>query len=142
MLSSYFLTQKQLQVFVCFYQMVVIESCLGLLSSNVLSLFLLTSFTEGFDMTSSFSSLHHNINYALSLPITSEAYILKNPSLGRDYKVQLITTLLFFTSPFPSPVTDEDTVKRYYAKFEERFFQTCEKELLKINTFYSGIYFL
>eukprot|EP00064_Thunnus_orientalis_P015875 superscaffoldBa00003032_g15936 len=35
------------------------------------------------------------------------------------------------------PVTDDDTVKRYYAKFEERFFQTCEKELLKINTFYS-----
>ncbi|KAG7461361.1 xenotropic and polytropic retrovirus receptor 1-like, partial [Solea senegalensis] len=34
-------------------------------------------------------------------------------------------------------VTDDDTVKRYYAKFEERFFQTCEKELLKINTFYS-----
>uniref|UniRef100_A0A3Q3EFU5 Xenotropic and polytropic retrovirus receptor 1a n=1 Tax=Labrus bergylta TaxID=56723 RepID=A0A3Q3EFU5_9LABR len=34
-------------------------------------------------------------------------------------------------------ITDEDTVKRYYAKFEERFFQTCEKELLKINTFYS-----
>lgn len=38
------------------------------------------------------------------------------------------------------PVADEDTVKRYFAKFEERFFQTCEKELLKINTFYSGIY--
>uniref|UniRef100_A0A3Q3JQ11 SPX domain-containing protein n=1 Tax=Monopterus albus TaxID=43700 RepID=A0A3Q3JQ11_MONAL len=38
----------------------------------------------------------------------------------------------------PTPeVTDEDTVKRYYAKFEEKFFQTCEKELLKINTFYS-----
>lgn len=36
------------------------------------------------------------------------------------------------------PVTDEDTVKRYYAKFEEKFFQTCEKELAKINTFYSG----
>lgn len=34
-------------------------------------------------------------------------------------------------------VTDDDTVKRYYAKFEESFFQTCEKELLKINTFYS-----
>uniref|UniRef100_G3PNL4 Xenotropic and polytropic retrovirus receptor 1a n=1 Tax=Gasterosteus aculeatus aculeatus TaxID=481459 RepID=G3PNL4_GASAC len=34
-------------------------------------------------------------------------------------------------------VTDEDTVKRYYAKFEETFFQTCEKELAKINTFYS-----
>ncbi|KAI4882248.1 hypothetical protein NFI96_020067 [Prochilodus magdalenae] len=36
-----------------------------------------------------------------------------------------------------SVVTDEDTVKRYYAKFEEKFFQTCEKELAKINTFYS-----
>jgi hypothetical protein len=36
------------------------------------------------------------------------------------------------------PVTDEDTVKRYYAKFEEKFFQACEKELAKINTFYSG----
>lgn len=34
-------------------------------------------------------------------------------------------------------VTDDDTVKRYYAKFEEKFFQTCEKELAKINTFYS-----
>uniref|UniRef100_H2SVZ3 Xenotropic and polytropic retrovirus receptor 1b n=1 Tax=Takifugu rubripes TaxID=31033 RepID=H2SVZ3_TAKRU len=34
-------------------------------------------------------------------------------------------------------LTDEDTVKRYYAKFEEKFFQTCEKELAKINTFYS-----
>ncbi|XP_063056812.1 xenotropic and polytropic retrovirus receptor 1a [Engraulis encrasicolus] len=34
-------------------------------------------------------------------------------------------------------VTDEDTVKRYYAKFEEKFFQHCEKELAKINTFYS-----
>ncbi|XP_035378086.1 xenotropic and polytropic retrovirus receptor 1a [Electrophorus electricus] len=34
-------------------------------------------------------------------------------------------------------VTDEDTVKRYFAKFEEKFFQTCEKELSKINTFYS-----
>uniref|UniRef100_UPI00398EE5CB xenotropic and polytropic retrovirus receptor 1 homolog n=1 Tax=Pristiophorus japonicus TaxID=55135 RepID=UPI00398EE5CB len=34
-------------------------------------------------------------------------------------------------------VTDEDTVKRYYAKFEEKFFQCCEKELAKINTFYS-----
>lgn len=52
----------------------------------------------------------------------------------------LITISLCFL--VPPPVTDEDTVKRYYAKFEERFFQTCEKELLKINTFYSGICFL
>ncbi|XP_048457909.1 xenotropic and polytropic retrovirus receptor 1 homolog [Rhincodon typus] len=34
-------------------------------------------------------------------------------------------------------VTDQDTVKRYFAKFEEKFFQCCEKELAKINTFYS-----
>ncbi|KAJ8357695.1 hypothetical protein SKAU_G00204890 [Synaphobranchus kaupii] len=34
-------------------------------------------------------------------------------------------------------VMDEDTVKRYYARFEEKFFQSCEKELAKINTFYS-----
>ncbi|XP_071607475.1 solute carrier family 53 member 1 [Heliangelus exortis] len=33
--------------------------------------------------------------------------------------------------------TDEDTVKRCFAKFEENFFQTCEKELAKINIFYS-----
>uniref|UniRef100_A0A3P9MBE7 Xenotropic and polytropic retrovirus receptor 1 homolog n=1 Tax=Oryzias latipes TaxID=8090 RepID=A0A3P9MBE7_ORYLA len=38
---------------------------------------------------------------------------------------------------FVVAVTDEDTVKRYYAKFEEKFFQACEKELAKINTFYS-----
>lgn len=49
----------------------------------------------------------------------------------------------FVGQPFTDPclltaVTDEDTVKRYYAKFEEKFFQTCEKELAKINTFYSG----
>lgn len=47
-------------------------------------------------------------------------------------------SLLPYFFLFLLPVTDEDTVKRYYAKFEERFFQTCEKELLKINTFYSG----
>lgn len=47
----------------------------------------------------------------------------------------LFTNSIFFSV---SPVTDEDTVKRYFAKFEEKFFQTCEKELAKINTFYSG----
>ncbi len=44
----------------------------------------------------------------------------------------------FFLRLLHPLVTDEDTVKRYYAKFEEKFFQTCEKELAKINTFYSG----
>lgn len=56
------------------------------------------------------------------------------------YFVTVNKLTCFFVSLF-LPVTDEDTVKRYYAKFEERFFQTCEKELLKINTFYSGNYY-
>lgn len=29
-------------------------------------------------------------------------------------------------------------MKRCFATFEEKFFQTCEKELAKINIFYSG----
>ncbi|CAM9577383.1 unnamed protein product [Lampetra planeri] len=38
----------------------------------------------------------------------------------------------------PAPeATDEATIRRYFAKVEEKFFQTCEKELSKINTFYS-----
>lgn len=53
---------------------------------------------------------------------------------------EFITAIFHSHLPFLPPVADEDTVKRYFAKFEERFFQTCEKELLKINTFYSGIY--
>lgn len=50
----------------------------------------------------------------------------------------LVFPELHFHIIFLLLVTDEDTVKRYYAKFEEKFFQTCEKELAKINTFYSG----
>lgn len=58
--------------------------------------------------------------------------------------MQFHVTLFFFCNnlcflfSFFLLVTDEDTVKRYFAKFEEKFFQTCEKELAKINTFYSG----
>uniref|UniRef100_A0A8C4QDU4 Xenotropic and polytropic retrovirus receptor 1b n=1 Tax=Eptatretus burgeri TaxID=7764 RepID=A0A8C4QDU4_EPTBU len=37
----------------------------------------------------------------------------------------------------PREGTDEATLKRYYARMEEKFFQMCEKELSKINTFYS-----
>lgn len=44
----------------------------------------------------------------------------------------------FFVFLFCSADTDEDTVKRCFATFEEKFFQTCEKELAKINIFYSG----
>lgn len=44
----------------------------------------------------------------------------------------------FFFFLFSFIDTDEDTVKRCFATFEEKFFQTCEKELAKINIFYSG----
>lgn len=50
----------------------------------------------------------------------------------------LIMIISYLPISYFLAVTDEDTVKRYYAKFEEKFFQTCEKELAKINTFYSG----
>lgn len=33
-------------------------------------------------------------------------------------------------------VTDAGTLQRYYARFDERFFQFCDKELSKINTFF------
>lgn len=48
----------------------------------------------------------------------------------------LLLQLFFFLFCFID--TDEDTVKRCFATFEEKFFQTCEKELAKINIFYSG----
>ena len=33
---------------------------------------------------------------------------------------------------------DFDIIQRYFARFDESFFQYCDKELLKINTFFSG----
>ncbi|KAK3087846.1 hypothetical protein FSP39_011436 [Pinctada imbricata] len=37
----------------------------------------------------------------------------------------------------PSPeVTDESTIHRFFARFDERFFQFCDKELSKINNFF------
>lgn len=39
--------------------------------------------------------------------------------------------------PAPDQV-DPDSLSRYYAKFDEKFFSYCDKELAKINTFYSG----
>lgn len=34
-------------------------------------------------------------------------------------------------------VVEPDVLRRYFAKFDEQFFHYCEKELAKINTFYS-----
>lgn len=33
---------------------------------------------------------------------------------------------------------EPDILTRYFAKFDEQFFSYCDKELTKINTFYSG----
>jgi hypothetical protein len=35
-------------------------------------------------------------------------------------------------------VTDEGIIQRYFARFDENFFQFCDKELAKINTFFYG----
>ncbi|KAK7094735.1 solute carrier family 53 member 1-like [Littorina saxatilis] len=35
-----------------------------------------------------------------------------------------------------SEVTDQATIQRYFARFDEKFFQFCDKELAKINTFF------
>ncbi|XP_013403648.1 xenotropic and polytropic retrovirus receptor 1 [Lingula anatina] len=32
---------------------------------------------------------------------------------------------------------DPETIERYYAKFDEKFLQKCDKELKKINTFFA-----
>lgn len=42
-------------------------------------------------------------------------------------------------------VVEPEVLTRYFAKFDEQFFHYCDKELTKINTFYSGklnIFFL
>lgn len=36
-------------------------------------------------------------------------------------------------------VVEPEVVSRYFAKFDEQFFHYCDKELTKMNTFYSGI---
>lgn len=37
-------------------------------------------------------------------------------------------------------VVEPDILTRYFAKFDEQFFSYCDKELTKINTFYSGLF--
>ena len=33
---------------------------------------------------------------------------------------------------------DREVIKQHFGKFEEKFFNFCDKELLKINTFFAG----
>jgi len=37
-------------------------------------------------------------------------------------------------------VTPFDIIQQHFARFDEKFFHYCDKELLKINTFFSGMY--
>jgi len=37
-------------------------------------------------------------------------------------------------------VTPDDIIQQHFARFDEKFFHYCDKELLKINTFFSGRY--
>lgn len=37
-------------------------------------------------------------------------------------------------------VVEPDVLTRYFTTFDEQFFHYCDKELTKINTFYSGKY--
>lgn len=37
-------------------------------------------------------------------------------------------------------LVEPEILTRYFAKFDEQFFSYCDKELTKINTFYSGKY--
>lgn len=37
-----------------------------------------------------------------------------------------------------SEVTEAEVITRYYARFDEQFFRVCDKELAKINTFFSA----
>jgi hypothetical protein len=36
-------------------------------------------------------------------------------------------------------LVEPEVLTRYFAKFDEQFFHYCDKELAKINTFYSGM---
>jgi hypothetical protein len=37
-----------------------------------------------------------------------------------------------------SEIVTESEIRGYFAKMDEQFFHTAEKELFKINTFFSG----
>jgi hypothetical protein len=52
---------------------------------------------------------------------------------------RMLRSLVQPSSHFPSLTeTDPATVIRYYARFHESFLHYSEKELAKINTFFSG----
>lgn len=37
-------------------------------------------------------------------------------------------------------LVEPEFLTRYFTTFDEQFFSYCDKELAKINTFYSGLY--
>ena len=67
-----------------------------------------------------------NVRIKILKPIPSKCMLLK-----------LISIILSHAFSFLSVATTND-IERFYAKFEEKFFQFCDKELSKVNTFFSG----
>ena len=56
-------------------------------------------------------------------------------------KITMFVQTMLYAAVEQAPsteVTEEEVIKRYYARFDEQFFRVCDKELAKINTFFSG----
>lgn len=64
----------------------------------------------------------------------------KCKEINRIFCLQEMKALLYAAvEQAPSgEVVEPEVVSRYFAKFDEQFFHYCDKELTKINTFYSG----
>lgn len=63
-----------------------------------------------------------------------------NRFLFRSEYLQEMKQMLYnATEQAPSAeLVEPDFLTRYFATFDEQFFHRCDKELAKINTFYSG----
>lgn len=52
---------------------------------------------------------------------------------------EMKSMLYYVMEEAPSPESaDPDFLARYFTSFDEQFFSFCDRELKKINTFYSG----
>ncbi|ESP04785.1 hypothetical protein LOTGIDRAFT_96895, partial [Lottia gigantea] len=61
------------------------------------------------------------------------------PEWRKQYiQYEVMKTMLYEAQEqAPSPeVTDNSTIQRFFARFDEKFFQFCDAELSKINTFF------
>ena len=61
----------------------------------------------------------------------------ESPIDGKLQRKFLIFFIFFLTE---LKILDEVAFKRYCVKVDERFFQRCDQELAKINTFFAGMF--